>query len=112
MRDFAIEERHRAGRYTLAVVGELDIATAPMLEAAMTRLCEAGALEIEIDLRDAAFIDSSGLKAILRGKAQCAEHRSEFVLVPGSRRTQRFFEVAGVLDSLPWRSPADPRKEP
>src|SRR5205807_6521935 len=38
--------------HTLSLVGELDIATAPILQATITRLCDAGAKEIVLDLHE------------------------------------------------------------
>ena len=88
----------------LSVAGELDIATAPQLEQAVTQLCEAGAQEIEINLRDVTFIDSTGMQAILRAKERCARYRTAFFLVPTTNPgPHRLFEVTGIERILPWR---------
>jgi anti-anti-sigma factor len=100
------EENH--GRYRLVLSGELDLQGAPALEAAITRLCTAGALEIEIDLRDVWFIDSSGLQALLRARGLCAEHTCEFFLLPGRHPgPRRLFEIMSLDDALPWREGED-----
>jgi anti-anti-sigma factor len=82
------------------------MAGAQELEAAITRLCTAGALEIELDLRGLTFIDSQGLRAILAARETCVGHRAEYFLIPGDHPAQRrLFEVTGMLDLLPWREP-------
>jgi anti-anti-sigma factor len=104
---FNISQRERQGRYTLILSGELDLQTSPQLTSAITRLCEAGALEIEIDLRDVSFIDSSGVRAILHAKEQCEGHRAEFFIVPGTHPgPRRLFEIMALTDKLPWREAA------
>jgi anti-sigma B factor antagonist len=105
---FKIRQEDREGRYRLILTGELDIAGADELEAAITRLCTAGALEIELDLRQLTFIDSQGLRAILSAREACASHDAEYFLIRGEHPTQqRLFEVTGLLDVLPWREPGD-----
>jgi anti-anti-sigma factor len=103
-RPFSIEETEHHGRSRLVLTGELDLGSAPELEAALTRLCEAGVSEIEIDLREVDFIDSTGLRAILIAKDTCAKEGIEFFLVPSRRESQhKLFEITGLLNVLPWR---------
>jgi anti-anti-sigma factor len=104
------EEDH--GRYRLVLSGELDLQGAPSVEAAITRLCKAGALEIEIDLRDVWFIDSSGLQALLHARQLCAQHKCEFFLVPGRHPgPRRLFEILRLDEVLPWREADDAESE-
>ena len=101
---FNIRQEDRDGRYRLVLQGELDLASADKLEAAITRLCTAGALEIELDLREVTFLDSQGLRAVLAAREACARHHVEYVLIRGENPVrQRLFEVTGLLDALPWR---------
>lgn len=100
----SIREEEQDGRYRLVLSGEMDLQGAPELEASITRLCSAGALEIEIDLRDVWFIDSSGIQAILRARERCAEHDSGFFLIPGGHPgPRRLFEIMRLDSVLPWR---------
>jgi anti-sigma B factor antagonist len=103
---FNIRQRERHERYVLICSGELDLQTAGQLEAAITRLCRAGALEIEIDLRDVSFIDSSGLSAVVAAQEQCRDHRAEFFLTTGAQpAVRRVFEITGLEAVFPWRAP-------
>lgn len=110
---FAIAVRADGERHTLALSGELDIAAAPILEERVAALCQAGAIEVVLNLGQLAFIDSSGLNAILRMKALCAEHLCEFYLTPGPAPVQRLFDVTRLIDRLPFRKSArDPSDGP
>jgi anti-anti-sigma factor len=100
---FSIQEHAEDDRYTLVLTGELDLASAPVLEAATVRLCANGANEIVFDLGRLSFIDSTGLRTILSSMNLCEEHLCDFWLLPGPRAIQRLFELAGLLERLPFR---------
>jgi anti-anti-sigma factor len=51
---------------SIAVSGELDMATAPRLVARLDRLPDAGTAPLVLDLRDLAFCDSSGLSVFVQ----------------------------------------------
>jgi anti-sigma B factor antagonist len=106
--DFSIQEQVDEDRYTLVLAGELDLASAPTLEAATKRLCAEGASEIVLDLGGLAFIDSTGLRTILSSMSLCEEHLCNFWLIPGPKAIQRLFELAGLLERLPFREPELP----
>jgi anti-sigma B factor antagonist len=102
-RIFDIRQEDQEGRYRLFLSGELDIQSAPDLEAAITRLCQAGALEIEINMRDVLFIDSAGVNAIVWAREQCREHRAQFFIVPGKHPSPKLlFEFMKLDGVLPW----------
>jgi anti-sigma B factor antagonist len=103
--DFTIQADAHGDRHTLVLTGELDLASAPILEAATARLCADGASEIVVDLSGLAFIDSTGLRTILSSMSLCEEHLCNFWLIPGPRAVQRLFELAGILERLPFREP-------
>jgi anti-anti-sigma factor len=93
-------------RHMFVLDGELDIGSAPMLEAALAESCAAGAREVVLDMGGVEFIDSSGLSAIVRGKMLCEEHRCSYCLTPAQRPVQGVFEVTGVVDRLQFRDTA------
>jgi anti-sigma B factor antagonist len=101
--ELEIVDGAHGARHAVRVVGELDLATAPQLEANIEQLCGAGAEEIEIDLAGLAFIDSTGLRALLIAQELCKEHGCEFFLLPGPDQVQRLFELTGLLERLPLR---------
>jgi anti-anti-sigma factor len=46
--------------------GEVDVESAPRLEARLRRALDEGARDVVVNLRDVTFIDSSGVTALLR----------------------------------------------
>jgi anti-sigma B factor antagonist len=100
---FSIEGHQSGRRHTLVLRGELDMASAPALEAMLQELCEGGAEELVVDLSQLTFMDSSGLSAILKTRALCEEHLCDLGLIPGRRPVQRVFELTHLLDRLPFR---------
>ena len=101
----SLDARSEGRRHTLLLAGELDLATAPELEGMTEQACANGAAELVLDLRDLAFIDSTGLRAILRARERCEAHRCELFLTPGPPAVQRLFELTGLLERLPFLEP-------
>lgn len=78
-----------AGQATLTPHGEIDLATKEVFVAALVRAAEAGATRIVLDLAGVAFLDSSGLGAIVdavEGGAQIVVRRPQPIV-------RRVFEV-------------------
>jgi anti-sigma B factor antagonist len=86
----------------LRLIGELDLATAPILETRITELREAGYRHILLDLRGLLFIDSTGLHVILRHDAEARRDGFSLALLSGSPEVQRVFDIAGVTAQLPF----------
>jgi anti-anti-sigma factor len=97
--DVASGDEHR-----LVLRGELDIATAPRLEAAVRALCEEPPSAAVLDLRELTFMDSSGLRAIVSASEACGSHGHELRIIPGPRNVQTVFELTGVAARLPFES--------
>jgi anti-anti-sigma factor len=83
-------------------VGDLDLATAPILEAQVTELREAGFGRIVVDLRGLRFIDSSGLHLLVRCDQEVRRHGAALELIRGSAPVQRVFEITGLSARLPF----------
>lgn len=94
-------------RGTVRVVphGELDMATCPELERHLRELRDAGFDRVVLDLRELTFMDSSGLRAIIREDAAARAEGRTFSLVAGPPAVQRTFEVACVVERLPFIHP-------
>jgi anti-anti-sigma factor len=85
---------------TVTPTGELDLATAPLLEAAMSCQRDLGISTLVVDLRGVTFIDSSGVHLLLRWACDTALRQHDFRVIPGSERVQLVFAIAGVLGAL------------
>ena len=94
--NFEVTTRDNGGAVIVAVEGELDIATAPRLEAALIDVERNGTREIVLDLANVQFMDSSGLRSLLsaRRRAESAGRALRLVNVPPDVR--RVFDVTGV----------------
>jgi anti-sigma B factor antagonist len=101
--EFGLTDIERDGCHTLSLVGELDVATAPELQATVDRLCEEGAREIVLDLHEVSFIDSSGLRAILASRQRCARSGCDFSLTRAQPHAQHLFELTGLIGRLSFR---------
>jgi anti-anti-sigma factor len=101
----AIQHVVRVREHKLVLAGELDVASAPDLAAAVARIDMSRNTFLVLDLRNLAFIDASGIRAILVTQELCAERGCTFILVPGEQeQVQRVFEICGLLDHLPFRN--------
>jgi anti-sigma B factor antagonist len=107
-----IGSRERERSHTLLLEGELDIASAPMLEATIEDICAQRPSELVLDMTGVEFVDSSGMNAILRGKALCEQHGCDFCLSPAQRPVARVFEVTRLIDRLPLRKARAERGQP
>ena len=104
---FSVRTERRADAAVVVPTGELDLATAPTLETALT---EAFALESErvvLDLRELAFIDSSGLRTLLTARRRAEEAGCAFSLVAGHAALERTLEIAGVHKVFSWTAPEE-----
>jgi anti-sigma B factor antagonist len=99
---FGLNDRAEENRHVIALSGELDIASAPALEAKIVELCTDGARSVVIDLSELAFIDSTGLRAIMGARSLCDERSCDFSLVPGGKSIQRVFVLTGLHEYLPF----------
>jgi anti-sigma B factor antagonist len=85
--------------------GELDLATAPVLDAQLRRVRDAGGDKLVVDLRGLTFIDSTGVQLLLHWGTWAARSGRAFSLIPGADRVQMVFALTGVVDLLAF----DPR---
>ena len=65
--DFEVAEERDGPRLVLMPRGDIDLATAPDLEAAIERALGDGASEVWVDLSGVEFMDSTGLSALVSG---------------------------------------------
>jgi anti-anti-sigma factor len=90
--------REEAG--TVTVRGELDVATAGSLEKLLLRRREPGT-RIRLDLSGLGFMDSTGLRVLLRAQQAAERGGWEVELVGVTRPVRRLFDLSGVHDALP-----------
>jgi anti-sigma B factor antagonist len=84
----------------LSLVGELDIATADSVKSALEGMQAESPGVLMIDLRELAFMDSTGLQVVLQAARRADAHGGRLVLVRGPRPVQRVFELAQLEGRL------------
>jgi anti-anti-sigma factor len=82
--------------------GELDAATGPALERQIGELRDAGFRRLILDLSQLDFMDSTGLRLILKWDAEARQDGFSIEIVPGPPVVQRVFEVTGTAARLPF----------
>jgi anti-anti-sigma factor len=80
--------------------GELDIECAPDLERVLLRSRPAGQ-RVVLDLSGLKFMDSTGLRVLLRARAAADEGRWQLYLRDVPPTIRRLFDMTGVHDALP-----------
>ncbi len=84
----------------LALTGDLDPHTAPMLSDAVSQQLERGVRHLTLDLRALDFVDSSGLRVIIATHRDLAGVSGRLTLRAPTDSTRRLLEVTGLLDQL------------
>ena len=98
---FSISISDRDGRAVVVIRGELDLATAPELEAAIQGRLDEGQ-DVVVDLRELEFMDSTGLLVLVSAHARVEGTEQRFLIVrplPGAP-IERILAVAGVEQVL------------
>jgi stage II sporulation protein AA (anti-sigma F factor antagonist) len=106
-----IGEERDAGVQVVRVGGELDIATAPRLASALLRHRAAGE-RLVVDLSSLQFMDSTGLRVLLRARRAADEGGWQICLRDVPPTIERLFSLAGVKDVLPIEAPRDGQAPP
>jgi anti-sigma B factor antagonist len=81
------------------IAGDLDIATTPQLERTL-RETQVGARLVVLDLRELAFMDSSGVHAIVNASIRARQIGGRLVLLRGRPNVDRVFALTGSSDDL------------
>ena len=81
-------------------VGELDMATSLDFAGAVQRVRESAPGRLVLDLSEVSFIDSTGIRAVLRARQEAERDGVPCTVAPGPPAVQRAFAVAGLADLL------------
>jgi anti-anti-sigma factor len=75
------------------VSGELDLATGPLLTAALADVQDG---DVELDCSGLRFIDATGLRTFQIAQEACAARGAKFVLVDPSPAVERLLRIVGM----------------
>ena len=92
---------HEGQDFVIRASGELDIASANMLEDELRRAMESDASTVVLNLEGLTFIDSTGLRTLVRANHLSHSGSRRLRIVHASKEFQRLVEVSGVADVLP-----------
>ena len=89
------------GRSVVATTGEVDLYTAPTLDAELTRVVSSGVTAVVVDLTGVEFLDSTGLSVIVKALKRVREAGGTLSVVVASERVAKVFRITGLDQILP-----------
>jgi anti-anti-sigma factor len=94
------ERAERDGGQLLSVAGEIDLAVASQFAQQLEDLIDRGPQTAFVDLSRVEFMDSSGVRELLRANLLARERGREFVLVSPSSPCRHVLHVSGAWDEF------------
>jgi anti-anti-sigma factor len=89
---------------TISLHGECDLAQQPAMRTAINDMLERFPECVVLDLSGLDFIDAAGMHGVIELHKRSKQQRARLVIIPGSRRVQRTFELVGLSELLPFLS--------
>jgi anti-anti-sigma factor len=99
--NFDVAVRREGSALLVAPRGEIDLATVDLVRGAVEAEREPGD-NLVLDLREVAFMDTSGLRFILELVDHAERDSFSVRIVRGPTAVQRVFEVSGLEPRLPF----------
>jgi anti-sigma B factor antagonist len=96
------------GGIVLQLSGELDLGTVTMFVAALDELLDGDPVQIEVDMSELTFIDSSGVGAYVTAFRRAQAKGSRLKVGDRSALVQRVLELSGVEDALAQETADNP----
>jgi anti-anti-sigma factor len=100
MKLFDLDVHEENGGVRIAVSGEVDLSAIEELESELAPALARSPDPLVVDLRDVAFLDSSGLRFLLGLNEQAARDGRRFALVAAGDPVERVLELAGIAERL------------
>jgi anti-sigma B factor antagonist len=93
---FTARTESRNGVASIALTGELDMATVPVLQEHLAHFEGDGGVAIMLDLRELTFLDCSALRAFLAARDRARTNGHRLILVGAGQPARRLFELTGM----------------
>jgi anti-sigma B factor antagonist len=100
MSPLEITTEEREGQTHMALIGELDIASAPRFEEGLSSVEANTPGVLVLDLRGVEFIDSTGLRAVIAADERARSAGRRFVIIRGTPAVERVFSVTQLDQRL------------
>ena len=94
------------------VGGELDLTPAATLDARIEDLLADGVNQIVIDLREAQFIDSQGVRILVKYELRSRRDGFDLGVIPAAGQVRRVFETMGIDRLIRLQSDLESLDEP
>ncbi len=95
-----IKTEHNGAALIFRLQGALDLATAPSVRAALLAAVEEGKREIIVELSRVAFLDSTGLGALVGAHRSAMENGGRVRLVVNAGPIARLLDITGLIRVL------------
>jgi anti-anti-sigma factor len=93
---FSVDTKSDGPTPVVVLRGEFDIAAEEQAENALARVLASRPGSLSVDLRELTFLDSTGLRVLLRLRQRCVECTCDLSLIRGAPPIDRVFEISGV----------------
>ncbi|HTT31231.1 MAG TPA: STAS domain-containing protein [Solirubrobacteraceae bacterium] len=89
-----LDTRRLSDAAVVSVGGDIDLTTSGAVESALDAARRQGTVLV-LDLRAVGFMDTSGLRLVISQQQRAKAYGHRFVVVPGSDKVRRLFQIAG-----------------
>lgn len=94
-----IVQTHAGGEVRLAIRGELDLLTAPLLAAAVERVIASDVPKVVLDCEELTYLDSTGIAVLIRAWDGMKGRATAPVVVTNlSESVRRVLDVCGIIN--------------
>ena len=94
--ELAVSRLEVGGLPVVAVRGEVDVYSAPSLEQNLTGLFGEGETSVIVDMSEVAFLDSTGLGALIAARSAADKAGGSLPIVCGQDRILKLFTITGL----------------
>src|SRR5947208_10948470 len=111
--DLDVEAIREKDVSVIALRGEIDVYTAPLLRQKIVDLVDAGSLNIVVDMEKVDFLDSTGLGVLVEGLKRVRTRNGNLSIVVTQDKILKIFDITGLNKAFPIHgSLEDALKEP
>jgi anti-sigma B factor antagonist len=90
--------------------GELDMATVPEVDRQIEEVTSNGFKQVVLDLSGLTFLDSTGLRLLIKWTQRCRQDGIDFSVLPGGPQVDRVLEISGIRPELTFADPNNIRR--
>jgi anti-anti-sigma factor len=96
--EFACEVTVTGNEATIRVRGELDLATAPVLDRELLGVLGSAVTALTLDLHGVGFLDSSGIASLIAARRESRTRDVAFALVNVTRQCRMTIQLSGLSE--------------